>query len=99
MTDRNEHSRRVHGDAGYADVPMRVPFIEVVEPLIYVGEEVARLGSAAISATTRVAAALVRWHNMQSTIKALRTLDDRMLNDIGVRREDITAVARKLANG
>jgi len=99
MTYRNEHFGHAHAGAGYANTPTRVPFVELVEPFMYVGEEVVRFGSAAVSATSRVAGAFIRWHNERSTVKALRELDDHRLDDIGVRREEISAVARKLANG
>ncbi|NCF81364.1 MAG: DUF1127 domain-containing protein [Proteobacteria bacterium] len=41
----------------------------------------------------------MRWHNERVTIKALRALEDYRLDDIGVRREEIAAMARTLANG
>jgi uncharacterized protein YjiS (DUF1127 family) len=99
MTYRNNHFEHAHAGAGYANTPTRVPFVELVEPFMYVGEEVVRLGSAAASATSRVTEIFMRWKNERSTIKALRALEDHRLEDIGVRREDIAAVARKLANG
>jgi uncharacterized protein YjiS (DUF1127 family) len=99
MTYRNDHYGHAHAGAGYANTPARVPFVELVEPLMYVGEEVVRFGSAAVAGTSRVTGAFIRWHNERSTIKALRELDDHLLDDIGVRREEISAVARKLANG
>ncbi len=99
MTYRNDHFGHAHAGAGYANTPARVPFVELVEPFMYVGEEVVRFGSAAVSATARVTGAFMRWHNERSTIKALRGLDDHRLDDIGVRRDEISTVARKLANG
>ena len=99
MTYRNDHYGHAHAGAGYANTPARVPFVELVEPFMYVGEEVVRFGSAAVSATSRVTAAYMRWRNERATIKALRELEDHRLDDIGIRREEIPAVARKLANG
>ena len=99
MSYRNDHFGHAHAGAGYANTPMRVPFVELVEPFMYVGEEVVRFGSAAASATSRVTAAFMRWRNERATIKALRALEDHRLEDIGVRREEIATVARKLANG
>ena len=99
MTYRNDHFGHAHAGAGYANNPARVPFVELVEPFMYVGEEVVRFGSAAISAMSRVAGAVMRWRNERATVKALRGLEDHRLDDIGVRREEISAVARKLANG
>jgi len=99
MTYRNDHFGHAHAGAGYANTPARVPFVELVEPFMYVGEEVVRFGSAAVSATSRVAEAVMRWRNERATVKALMELEDHRLDDIGVRREEISAVARKLANG
>ena len=99
MTYRNDHFGHAHAGAGYANTPARVPFVELVEPFMYVGEEVVRFGSAAFSATSRVAGAVMRRWNERTTIRALRELDDHRLDDIGIRREEIATVARKLANG
>ncbi|NCF29394.1 MAG: DUF1127 domain-containing protein [Gammaproteobacteria bacterium] len=99
MTYRNNHFEHAHAGAGYANTPARVPFVELVEPFMYIGEEVVRFGSAAVSATSRVTRAIMRWHNERATIKALRALEDYRLDDIGVRREEIAAMARNLANG
>lgn len=99
MTYRNDNFRHAHAGAGYANTPARVPFVELVEPFMYVGEEVVRFGTAAVSTTVRVIGAFMRWRNERSTIVALRALEDHMLDDIGVRREDIATVARKLAHG
>ena len=98
MTYGIDHFRHAHAGAGYANVPARVPFVGLVEPFMYVGEEAARFGSAAVSTAARVTGALMRWRSERSTIKALRTLEDHRLDDIGVAREDIAKVARKLAN-
>lgn len=94
-----DNSGHAHAGAGYANVPQRVPFAELVGPFMYVGEQVVQLGSAAVSMAARVAGAFLRWRNERSTVKALRALEDFRLDDIGIRREDIVAVARKLANG
>ena len=99
MTYGNDHFGHTHWGAGYANTPARVPFVELVAPFMYVGEEVFRFGSAAVNRTARVAGAFMRWHNERATVKALSALEDHLLNDIGIRREDIPAVARKLANG
>ena len=99
MTYGNDHIGHIHVGAGYANAPARVPFVELVDPFMYVGEEVVRFGSAVVNRTARVASAFVRWHNERATVKALSTLDYYRLDDIGIRREDIPALARKLANG
>ena len=99
MTYRNDHFGHGHAVAGYANTPARVPFVELVEPFMYVGEEVVRFGTAAVAATYRATGAFTRWYNERATIKALRALEDHRLDDIGVRRDEIAAVARKLAHG
>jgi uncharacterized protein YjiS (DUF1127 family) len=98
MTYGTDHFRHAHAGAGYANSPARVPFVAFFEPFTYVGEEVVRFGSAAVSTVARVTGALMRWRNERSTVKALRALEDHRLDDIGVAREDIAKVARKLAH-
>lgn len=99
MTYRNDHFGDGHAVAGYANTPVRVPFVELVEPFMHVGEEVVRFGAATVAAMYRATGAFTRWRNERSTIKELMALDDRILEDIGVRRSEIMAVARKLAHG
>lgn len=99
MNHRADHFEYAHAGDGYANTPTRVPFVELVEPFMYVGVEIVRSASAAVSATARANAAFKRWRNKRATILALRQLEDHRLEDIGVRREDIATVARKLANG
>ena len=88
-----------HAAAGYANAPARVPFVELVEPFLYIGEEIVRFAMAAARATARAANAVTRWRNQRATRKALQALEDHRLDDIGVRREDIAELARELAHG
>lgn len=99
MSYRSEYLEYTYGRAGYSDTPARVPFVELVAPFTYVGEEVVRLGSAVTSMMSRVIGSVMRWSNERSTIKALQALDDFRLADIGVRREQIREIARNLAHG
>lgn len=99
MTYRNDNYGSGYAAAGYANTPTRVPFVELVSPLMYIGEEVVRFGTAAFSAAFHMAGAFVRWRNERVTIRALEGLEDHILKDIGVNRGEIIAVARKLANG
>lgn len=41
--------------------------------------------------------AVRRWHRYRKTVVALARLDDRMLRDIGLNRDEITSVARGLS--
>ena len=99
MNHRTDYSGYAHAGAGYAGTPTRVPFTELVEPFMYVGEEVVRFGSAAVSAAARVTGAFMRWHRARATVKSLQALEDHRLEDIGISRSEIAVVARKLANG
>ena len=95
----NEHFEHAHAGAGYAHMPARVPFVDLVEPFFYVGEEVVRLATAVSRVVFDAASAVKRHWNQHSTMKALQALEDHRLDDIGVRREDIAELARKLAHG
>jgi uncharacterized protein YjiS (DUF1127 family) len=88
-----------HAGAGYAHMPARVPFVDLVEPFSYVGEEVVRLGTAIARAAINAASVVQRRWNQHTTMKALQALEDHRLEDIGVRREEIAELARKLAHG
>ena len=81
---------------GHANAPAHVPFAEFVEPFLYVGEEITRAGIAAVRAVTGVASAVNGWRNKRATIKTLQALEDHRLDDIGVRREEIAALAGNL---
>ena len=99
MSYEDNRYQHAHAGAGYANTSARVPFFELVQPLAYVGEEVVRLGSTVTSAIFRAVGAFVRWSNERSTIKTLEALDDFRLEDIGIRRDEIREVARRLARG
>lgn len=99
MTYRNDNYGNGYAVAGYANSPTKVPFVELVTPFMYIGEEVVRFGTAAVAATFRVAAAFMRWRNERATMRALGALEDHILKDIGVSRGEIPAIARKVANG
>jgi uncharacterized protein YjiS (DUF1127 family) len=99
MTYRNEHTGHRPAYAGYGNTPARVPFVELVEPLMYVGEELVRYATVVARVAYRLAGAFNRWRNERATFNALSALDDHRLDDIGVRRDEIAALARKLANG
>jgi uncharacterized protein YjiS (DUF1127 family) len=99
MTYGNDHFGHAYAGAGYVNTSARVHFVGLVQPFRYVGEEVVRFGMAAVSTTVRVTGAFMRWRDERSTIKALQALENHRLDDIGVAREDIVKVARKLANG
>jgi uncharacterized protein YjiS (DUF1127 family) len=99
MNFRTEHFEHAHAGASHANVPVRVPFAEFVEPFLYVGEEMVRLGFAMARVMFSAAGAVDRWRNQRATVKALQGLEDHRLDDIGVRREDIAKLAHKLANG
>lgn len=99
MSNWNDHFGHAHAGAGYGNTPARVPFVELVEPFMYVGEEVVRFGTAAFSTAVKAKDAFARWRNTRATVKALSALEDHRLEDVGVRRDEIVAVARKLANG
>jgi len=98
MNHRADHFEYAHAGGGHANTPTRVPFVELVEPFMSVGEEIVRGASAVVSTTARMNGAFKRWRNVRATVLALRQLEDHRLEDIGVHREDIVAVARKLAN-
>lgn len=95
-TDNFEHA---YAGAGHANAPAHVPFVELVEPFLYMGDEIVRFATAAAHATAGPASAVTRWRNQRATRKALQALEDHRLDDIGVRREDIAELARKLAHG
>ena len=99
MKFRTDQFGHAYAGAGYGNVPTRVPFVELVEPTHYVGEEIFRFGNAGVRAATRAAGAFNRWRNRRATFKALSALEDFRLEDIGVRREDIAKIADDLANG
>jgi uncharacterized protein YjiS (DUF1127 family) len=99
MKFRTDHFEHAHAGAGHANVPVRVPFAEFVEPFLYVGEEIVRLGFAMVRGIFSATRAVNRWRNQRATIKALQGLEDHRLDDIGVHREDIAKLAHKLANG
>lgn len=50
-----------------------------------------------VGSIASVVRAIARWHRFRKTVRELRRLDDRMLRDIGLRRDEITYVAHGLA--
>ena len=99
MNYANDHFGHAYAGAAYGNVPSGVPFVHLVAPFMYVGEEVVRIGTAAFSATAKATDAVTRWMNERKTFKALSALEDHRLDDIGVSRDEIASVARKLAHG
>ncbi len=63
----------------------------------YDGEDPARrIGrrlTSAINAVGAATASVARWHKRRIAIRQLMALDDHILKDIGIRRDDIRSVA------
>jgi uncharacterized protein YjiS (DUF1127 family) len=76
----------------------RVPFNEFVAPIYYVGEAVAPLFTAVFNGVDRGINAINHWRWERATRHALASLDDRILDDIGVSRSEIPDVARAAAS-
>lgn len=74
-----------------------VPFFDIVQPTMYVGEVAATAFLAACTTFRRGVTAFNRWRWERATRNALSGLDDATLADIGVARSEIAAVARKAA--
>lgn len=55
---------------------------------------IARTAYVAVQSVSELRAALVRWNNARITRNSLLDLTDRELDDIGLTRADIDAVAR-----
>lgn len=82
-------------DTTATDAP-GVPFVGLVEPTLYVGEELARGFSAAGRATYRAASYAYRWWVARKTVRELSAMDAHRLEDIGVNRRDLRLVARAM---
>lgn len=92
---KGNHYQRRAASAGGGTT--NVPFFAFVQPNLYVGETVAVLFSAGVNMAGRGIGAVKRWKWERATRKALRSLDDRTLADIGVARSQIDTVARESA--
>lgn len=90
MTDSSFSNHRHHRE-------VRIPFAEFTAPMSYVGEAI----YTAMEAFAHFVRQAYEAHQVKarerSTINELRALDDRVLKDIGVRRSDISSIARTLA--
>ena len=84
---------------GHTSSTAHVPFAELVQPFLYIGEEIFRAGMGVAHSAAGAAGAVSKWRNQRATMKALQALEDHRLDDIGVRREEIPELARKLAHG
>jgi uncharacterized protein YjiS (DUF1127 family) len=90
----SEHQVRTRTMGAYQP---QVPFTGVIAPLSYIGVTVAEL----IFSGVRFAAALInawsRRRNIRKNETALADLDDHILKDIGIPRDQIHYVARRAA--
>ena len=92
---KRDHYYRETANAGGGTT--NVPFFEVVAPTLFVGEAVATVFSAAYDAVEKGVTAFNSWRWERTTRRALASLDNATLADIGVARSEIPAVAKKAA--
>lgn len=76
----------------------RVPFYGLVEPVVRLAEAAAAAAIDAYGAIERFAAAARRRRLIAQTIAELSELDDRMLRDIGIERDQVRAVAEAVVD-
>jgi uncharacterized protein YjiS (DUF1127 family) len=92
---KRDHYYRKTANAGGGTT--NVPFYEFVAPTLYAGEAVATVFTTVYRTVERSVTGFNRWRWERTTRRALASLDNTTLADIGVARSEIPAVARKAA--
>jgi uncharacterized protein YjiS (DUF1127 family) len=90
MRYENYPDHRVYGRSN-------VPVADVAAPMAYAGEAIYAAYEAVAGIFGQVVRAVKVRARERSAVEALSTLDDRILNDIGVRRSEIRYLSRKIA--
>ena len=75
----------------------RVPFSHLVEPTRFVGEALYEITDAVVRAAKRAGAAMVKRVRTRKTVTELSSLNDHILNDIGIDRSEIGWLAHRVA--
>lgn len=75
----------------------RVPFHDVFAPALYIGEVISTVLTYGFTSIGHAATAFNRWRWERATVRALESLDNATLADIGVSRSEIPAVAKASA--
>ena len=88
ISPRASVSRTDHGAA--TAVAVHAPFAEVTVPARFVADGV----TAAIALVSRLVAAVGRGRRRRQATRYLMDLDDHLLRDLGIRREEIPYVVR-----
>ena len=92
--EQNHHYRETAGAGGGI---WKIPFYDVVAPTLYIGEAAATVLSLGFTTFARVVGGFNRWRWERATKRALESLDNATLADIGVARSEIPAIARTAA--
>ncbi len=93
MTPRAALSR---ADSGHATAAVRVPFPELVVPARFAAELAVTAFAEARALALRLVVAIGRSSRRRKALRHMMDLDDHLLRDLGIRREEIPDVVRGL---